>query len=315
MWLSLLAWLEGAPEQKDEEGKIVKPRRSPVLLGEMRHTHLMAFLDGNKLYKEHRRRYIRIVERAFDHLSKNLGYLGHNPGRKIAKEDTPSRKNDLSRFLTRSEREAVIAHIETGLEKIREAKTGIDEWCVARDAALIGAMIGAGLKVGQIQAVTVNCMKDERDYGGELFFDLPPRRGLAHAHRAHILPFAQPLLEAWHALQADPRTPGVRLFAARRDHGGVRPSLSNAPLHAASIFRRVRATLAECGITGRRACAQTLRNTYAALLIDAGTDNATLTDLLGLSDPLSAVRLRSSYTVWCAMHQIPVTPKEPAPHE
>ena len=48
-------------------------------------------------------------------------------------------------------------------------------------------------------------------------------------------------------------------------------------------------------ITGDRASAQTLRNTYAALLIEGGATDEHLNDFLGLQASVTAKRLREAY--------------------
>jgi integrase len=290
MWRHLLSWM-------GERGHVFT---------ELTSSQLALFLEENNLYKEHAHRYVRIVERAFAHMI-SLGFPGANPGSKAAKEEIAIGTNDDTRFLTFGERERVIARIETGIEKIRKAKASKEDWLDARDHALVGAMIGAGLKVGQAQGVTVNCMTDRSDTL-DLFFNLPPRRGRAQAHRAKIMPFAHTLLEGWRDLRSSREEKGLYLFPADRERGGPRPKFADAPLHAVSVFRRTKAVLAACGVTGERACAQTLRNTYAALLIDVGATDADLIVNLGLakSSPdnnhmRSVDRLRAAYKKWIAV--------------
>lgn len=83
--------------------------------------------------------------------------------------------------------------------------------------------------------------------------------------------------------------PGDILFPA--DAGSRRrpETLSTAAsLSPSSIFRAVQKTLADAGITGARACGQTLRNTYAANLICLGFTDEELTNNLGLRRHLRA---------------------------
>lgn len=291
MWCHLLAWLKG----------------ENIPFPELTYAHLVNFLNKNSLYKEHRDRYIRIVERAFDHMTV-LGFSGPNPGRKTAKEGHQGRDNDDTRFLTAQERQAVIARIETGLDKIREAKTSKDIWLEARDIAMVGAMIGAGLKVAQAQGVTVNCMLAGGDAGDSHVIEIPPRRGVMKRHRARVLPFAAPILMRWRDLRNSHDGGGGLLFPADRERGGPRPEKDGASLHAVSVFRRTRSFLHACGVTGDRASAQTLRNTYAALLIDEGASNADLADHLGLAKGDSVERLRLNYKHWCDGRQTPTEP-------
>ena len=288
MWCHLLAWLKG----------------ENIPFPELTYAHLVDFLDKNSLYKEHRGRYVRIVERAFDHMA-SLGFSGPNPGRKTAKEGHQGRLNDDPRFLTAQERQVVIARLEAGLEKIREAKTSKECWLEARDIAMVGAMIGAGLKVAQTQGVTVNCMLSGGDAADAYVIEIPPRRGVMKRHQARVLPFAAPILRRWRDLRNSHEGEGGLLFPADRERGGPRPEKAGAALHAVSVFRRTRSFLHACGVTGERASAQTLRNTYAALLIDEGATNADLADHLGLAKGDSVERLRLNYKHWCDGRQTP----------
>lgn len=68
-------------------------------------------------------------------------------------------------------------------------------------------------------------------------------------------------------------------------------------MHPSSIHRRTQRFLEETGITGERASAQTLRNTYASLLIEAGATDDELVDFLGLKASISAQRLRKAASV------------------
>ena len=66
-------------------------------------------------------------------------------------------------------------------------------------------------------------------------------------------------------------------------------------LSVSSVHRRTQKLLEEAGVTGERACAQTLRNTYAGLLIEGGASDEQLIDYLGLQASISAQRLRASF--------------------
>ena len=67
-------------------------------------------------------------------------------------------------------------------------------------------------------------------------------------------------------------------------------------MHASTLFRAVRGLLKEAGIAGARACGQTLRNTYGATLIDLGLTDDEVASYMGFFDPMSAIRLRASWT-------------------
>ncbi|MBK7766923.1 MAG: hypothetical protein IPI44_12835 [Sulfuritalea sp.] len=229
MWRHLLSWMGGRDQ----------------VFTELTSSQLALFLEEHSLYKEHGHRYVRIVERAFAHMI-TLGFPGANPGSKAAKEGIATGTNDDTRFLTFDERARVITRIETGIDKIRKAKASKEDWLDARDHALVGAMIGAGLKVGQAQGVTVNCMTDRSDTP-ELFFNLPPRRGRAQAHRAKIMPFAHNLLEGWRTLRNSHEEKGPLPVPGRPRAGWPAPEI------------RRRAVACRLGLPSHQGCARRLR--------------------------------------------------------
>ena len=66
-------------------------------------------------------------------------------------------------------------------------------------------------------------------------------------------------------------------------------------MSASAIFRATRSVLKDAGITGARACGQTLRNAYASMLIDLGYGDMELQQAMGFAQSTSALRLRSYY--------------------
>lgn len=95
-----------------------------------------------------------------------------------------------------------------------------------------------------------------------------------NANRARILPLA--------IAPAGDRTVGYGRIA------------KSPIMHASSIHRRTQRILELTGVKGERGSAQTLRNTYAALLIDNGAHDNELVDFLALKATLTAYRLRQS---------------------
>lgn len=237
-----------------------------------------------------RQQYVRQLERVFAHLGA-LGYRGDNVGRQAGYERVGQGDDQPSRFLTRTECQALIALLEAKLTELRRDERGIEAWIEYRDLALVAVMLGAGLKVRDVIGLTLNCIDRVEDH-----IDLS-RPGCAH--RARILTFAIAPIEAWLALQdqlhglAGP-APARKVFEADRSVGFGRLS-RKVTLSASSVHRRTQKLLEEAGITGERACAQTLRNTYAGLLIEGGANDEALIDYLGLQASISAQRLRASF--------------------
>ncbi len=235
-----------------------------------------------------RQQYVRQLERVFNHLA----FLGHdtgNPGRQAAIERIGAGEDKPTRMLTVVEREAVIAVLESQLAALEAGCAAVGTWLAYRDLALAAVLLGAGLKVSSIKRLTLKCI------------DMDERRielsGPHYTHRARMLPFVVPPLSAWLAIQAERHggtTPeGHPIFEADRSLGFGRYAKALV-MHPSSIHRRTQRFLGEAGINGERASAQTLRNTYACLLIEAGATDDELVDFMGLKASVSARRLRKA---------------------
>jgi integrase/recombinase XerC len=236
-----------------------------------------------------RQQYVRQLERVFAHLGA-LGYRGENVGRQASFERVGKGEDGPGRFLTAAECQALIAQLKTTLADLEGQGEGMAAWIAYRDLALVGVMLGAGLKVRDVVELTLNCI-DMREERIEL-----SRPGCAH--RARLLTFAVAPLQAWLTLQDEIHSAGPsatrKVFEADRSVGFGRLS-NKVSLSASSVHRRTQKLLEAAGITGERACAQTLRNTYAGLLIEGGASDEQLIDYLGLQASISAQRLRASY--------------------
>ena len=95
-------------------------------------------------------------------------------------------------------------------------------------------------------------------------------------------------LEGWRKAQT--------VFIADRSSHGFGRLTATPGMHPSSIFRRIQSFLLEADVTGERCSAQTLRNTYAALLIEGGATDGELVTCLGLATDLTAQRLRVTCT-------------------
>lgn len=253
--------------------------------------HLRGFLDEENLTKHHRHRYVRLIERAFNHMAA-IGYKGANPGSRAAKNGVGEGHNDPTRFLALGERDALIALVQERIEKHRQEKE--PAWTEVRDTALVAAMLGGGLRVSQAQAVTVNCIDMPEGWvalRGE-------RRD--RPHRARLQPFARDAIAYWLEVRKAQGVPGDLLFPAQRRAAGYQPKHATEKMHPTSVFRRAGLLMAAAGIQGERACAQTLRNTYGALLIEAGLDDDLVTEYMGFFKLCSALRMREAHKRWLA---------------
>lgn len=235
-----------------------------------------------------RQQYVRQLERVFNHLA-FLGRDAGNPGRQAAIERIGAGEDKPTRVLTVVERDAVLAALASQLASLEAGGAAVGTWLAYRDLALVAVLLGAGLKVSNVQRLTLNCMNLEE---GRIELS-----GHNYTHRARLLPFAVPPLAAWLAVQAERNggtTPGDHpVFEADRSVGFGRYAKALV-MHPSSVHRRTQRFLEAAGITGERASAQTLRNTYASLLIEAGATDDELVDFLGLKASISAWRLRKA---------------------
>ena len=289
--------------------------RSPVRFEHCTELHIKAFLESENptlpASRKHRsntgrqkQQYVRMLERVFAHLGE-LGLSGPNPGRKAGWERLGAGSDKPTRFLSPAERSAVFAFIESRIDEIRKDQAQLERWLEVRDLALIGATIGGGLKPQHLTALTLNCI--------DLAEEVIDASTSAQAHRAMLLPFAVEALRLWievlEALTAETRSKkrgaGMTLegwrkaqtvFIADRSSHGFGRLTATPGMHPSSIFRRIQSFLLEADVTGERCSAQTLRNTYAALLIEGGATDGELVTCLGLATDLTAQRLRVTCT-------------------
>lgn len=236
-----------------------------------------------------RRQYLRQLERVYAHLGA-IGLPLNNPAKHAAITGFGDGRDQPTRFLSPHECALAIETLTAQGVELAAPPFNLAAWLGYRDVALMSTLLGAGLKVGNIESLTLNCI-DLAEWRIEL--------SQAHyTHRARILPFARPAIATWlqvrRQLLPDPaEAAATPVFFADRTKGFGRQATQRT-LHASSIFRRVQRFLAAMGIEGERNSPQTLRNTYAALLIDGGASDDELVDFLGLQASVTARRLRAN---------------------
>jgi len=249
-----------------------------------------------------RQQYIRLLERVFVHLSE-LGLPLNNRAKQASLQGAVYGRAKPTRFLKHEERDRAVRYLESRLSEIQTLEAGQDGWVEFRDIALIAIMLGAGLKVGNLKHLTLNCIDL-----AEAFIELSQAH---YTHRARILPFALRPIKAWLSRQRqlfDTNPPeDFPVFIADHSKGFGRQAKTQQ-MHPSSVHRRIQKILAHCEITGERASAQTLRNTYAAILIDAGASDNELVDFLGLQVAITARRLRNNYDSFKSCQEIPMPP-------
>ena len=126
-----------------------------------------------------------------------------------------------------------------------------------------------------------------------------PRSGFDLERRVPLLQVAEEALKVWVPFREGESDLGRVLFPAlitrRRDDQRT----LTAAMHPATVFRRVKALLDAIGISGDRACGQTLRNTYAACLIESGLDDLAIIEALGFKGEFSVLHLRAEHEAFC----------------
>lgn len=255
--------------------------------------HISSFLDVHDLKKGHRQRYVRLIEKTYKHLVE-LELVSHNPGQKAGYERVGRGSNDATRILAPDERERLFDVLRQAFEsadKIGIEKDREDQWIKVRDAVVAATMVGGGLKVSEATSITVNCTSRPG------VVTVPDSYGKDHA--ARLFPIAQDALAAWWPWRTLHAEGSNLVFPAAIRNRRSDQRVKTASMHAATVYKRVAALMEQAGITGDRACCQTLRNTYAAMLIEQGALDAELTECLGLQLTLSAHRMREAHKVAC----------------
>ena len=265
-----------------------------VLLGCSQHD-VQLFLDQplsrensgfNAQKTRQREQYLRIIDRVFAHLGE-LGFTRNYSAATELLQRGSKGKDDPTRFLSPEELKRVIATIDKGFVEISRKMKPEEDWIEVRDIGLLSVMIGGGLKVAHVVALGLNCISL-----GEKTIELSDRK---NTHRARILPFAVEPLTLWlsvreKVLAMEQMNTQKVFFSGKR--GPVRKKIA---INAATIHRRTQKFLFDAGIHGDRSCAQTLRNTYAGLLIDQGATPNEIMDFLGLRSLESATDLKKIY--------------------
>ena len=252
-----------------------------LTLPEVRSMHLQAFLDESGCEKHHRYRYVRLIERVYVALARLRPGL-ENPGSKAAKENVGRGVNDLGAFLSAEQRDQLITRLLRE-EDEREKKGKANEWRALRDRAVTAVILGGGLKGGEARGMSVSCVTADGEW-------LEIRHG-KRLHRTRLRPFAVDLLARWVAYRAQASTEGTLLFPSTRQ-----AKTKSQVMDKATLYRIVKRQLDAAGITlPAREAPQTLRNSFAAMLFDAGETDGLVTEYLGLQETASAGRLRAHY--------------------
>jgi site-specific recombinase XerD len=254
------------------------------------------FLDSLATRKQQRARYLRLIERVYDHLAKQQPRLP-NPARGAALNPDPAADwpmapaNEPTGFLTPAERERLVTQLMAPLPA-----TSRTRWRELRDRALLAAFLGAGLKTGEAQALPERFLA--RADGWLLIENVDPRL----TRRTRPLPFARAAFDAW-LRERGAGSAGSAGGSLGTSAGGLAfPSGPDGrPMHKATVLRAIDAQVEAAGIAdsrSRRASPQTMRNSFAALLFESGESAELVAEWLGFEQLESAVRLQTQWRAW-----------------
>lgn len=281
-WGRFVAWIE----------------QKSIKLSEVDSVAISAFLESLDNNRPQRDRYHKLIQRVLADLIKNTAEVGFlNPAAQAMREEGAKWKeadgNLPTSFLRPAERALLATHLISPITADKER----DQWREARDRAIVGSCVGAGLKVAEIVALTVNCI----DLRGDHWITLRDKRS-QFSHRTRPFDYAAQALTTWLHQRARMATEGDLLFPS-----DIKTIVKNGKpvtsIHPATIVRITESVMEESGVKalrgdGHRASPQTLRNSYAAELFEQGESPAMVADRMGFAQIVSAERLFASWEMW-----------------
>lgn len=267
--------------------------------------HIDRFLSDNKDKLNHRERYRKLIERVLVQVHSTLPY-SQNPAVAVLRDESANWKQAASNrpmtFFTPAERDAIVHWLLQPISQDKQEKQNNKNnkdfahthWREVRDRALAGILLGAGLKVAECRGLTVNNIF----MGDEVWINLrKPDSQLSH--RTMPLPFARELLTRWLAVRAAVGCQGDLVFPSK---------LNGQAMHAITLVRICEAVTNGCGITVQdddvpkveretRASPQTMRNSFAATLFEAGESAKSVSDSLGFT-LITGERMMTAWQAW-----------------
>ena len=281
MWVKFYRWMMGKGVGLDRCTK----------------AHIESFFKEAKIRKEQRYRYIRLLEQVYAHLI-FLGLSMKNPGQEASYARLGEGANDPMQFFGEDDRAKMARGLRGILGECLESKESQEredsqesDWALVRDAALCGVLWGGGLRVSEVGKLSVNCT-----YDADVL--IVPAAAPIPEHRAQLFPIATLALNTWVPMRQSLKIDSHALFPP--DLSRRRDSLPTPSefMHPSNIYRRVNALLKRFGLSGKRISPQTLRNTYAAMGIEAGWTNGMIMSSMALVEDTTLIHLRSKHKVW-----------------
>lgn len=245
---------------------------------------LTRWIASRELTAGSRLRYVRMLERIFEHL-RGRGIVPANPMTSVAWRLVNERD--------RVREELPTVHVggqavsDAVLKMIDElAATG--HWRDMRDAAMVALMLGAGLKLYELSSMRVSWISGQANAP---IIEVPPV-GASRAHRAPLEPFAVHHLSNW--LQVRQQMQFVQPMLFFGSAGDGRRTTGCEPLNKSTVYRRIRAILQAAGVDVPRMGGRTLRNSYAVNALSNGESPELVEERLGLRESRSMGRYKEA---------------------
>lgn len=285
---------------------------------------VQSFLASTDTSSLHQQRYLRILGMVWGHLAE----LGLPVLENVGKREKRRKRNNgetVKPHVTSFLNEYQVGRLEELLQEVfdrplPEPESKQVEWIELRDAAMVGMMLGAGMKLkevlgwGYAKSYPVNRtggetgrLFNEEGAGGVVpsspaptagaTFEVGdwitlPRFGPVPERRTRFYAIGQAGLAAWQRGRTHYGLDAPQWFPAdvlRRRDDQAKPS---ARLDSRNAWRAISDLLARATLTGKLATTQALRNTYAAQLTRDGFSDAAIADMMGLKREVSATRIR-----------------------
>lgn len=269
-----------------------------IKLSEVDSVIISEFLENLATNRPQRDRYRKLIQRVLADLIKNTAEVGFmNPAAQAMREEGAKWKeadgNLPTSFLKPEERTLLAKHLNSAITAEKER----EQWREARDRAIVGLCVGAGLKVAEIVPLTVNCIY----LADEQWINLGDKNS-QFTHRTRPFEYAVQALKTWLHHRARMATEGNLLFPS-----DIKPIVKNGKtitsIHPSTLVRITEAMIEESGVKAlrgdaHRASPQTLRNSFAAELFEQGESPERVADRMGFAHIVSAERLFASWEMW-----------------
>lgn len=251
---------------------------------------------GRSLYPYH---LLKLIEAAYDFFNglPDAPADAENPAQLVLLQSIATGRNRPPSFFSLTDQDKIMRLIregkkdQAGQQTADEPDSSAAARMFVRDSALIGVLLGGGLKLSEARALTISSINP--DGSVQVPFSPKTRGGDKHGEAGagmfgrtvRLDPFAHQAMIRW--------------LTIRRQHNEhvdawLFPSRSpDIALDVSNANRRIRWMLDLAGVSygeHARGSAQTLRNSFAANLFLAGTEEADIQSIMGWADMLSVGR-------------------------